>query len=176
MAQGFNRFKPTRRTNLNIDSDEGSPLNYYDQGETADRHFAGVRRRWEDEQAQNRLDREREFHSGGAAAGGPAPFLTRSDPVWGPFFQALKEQGVSGVRGGNVRDSNAFSGVSAQPNYLTTGKTFMNARGGSSPNLNYRSTAIEGGPFASRDPYADSIDTIRNNALRGLYAMGARGR
>ena len=48
------------------------------------------------------------------------------DPNWDGFFQALRERGVTGVRGGpSPKGSNQLRGTSVQPDFFTGGDTFM---------------------------------------------------
>jgi hypothetical protein len=52
---------------------------------------------------------------------GPLP-----DPKWQAFFQALADQGVKKVVGGPSPDgSNQVRGIPTQPDYFTSGDTFM---------------------------------------------------
>lgn len=94
---------------------------------------------------------------------GPLP-----DPQWAGFGAALDEQGVGRIRGGgSPAGSNQITGVSAQPNYLTSGQTFMGR-----PNQAYKPTMFQPGQTSAVTGHDYNQEQNYLRAIKGL--KGAR--
>jgi len=101
-------------------------------------------------------------------AGDPTVGMTNEGNVMGLPGQRELKEALAGKRvagGESAPGSNQLTGVSAQPNYLTTGMTFMGR-----PNANYQTTNWD--PSQSSAVTPSSADM---QALQGLFHFRPRG-